>query len=346
MPLDLFIWVHSSAGEHYLHTVGVTGSIPVAPTTFYTLCLRQSKKFYMRTKLSNNVIAVILALGTSFLWVLYSVLLKFVAESGFPDGQTLIIVSVSVMATMFAISVISKKTHQLKIHDIKIHLVIGVFLSLSNVCWLLALPQLPLANMYAVQFLSPLLIALLAPIFLKDYLGIKNAVAIIIGFIGVFIAINPDDMLLLREKLFPYLLVFVQMAAYSLQAFILRMTSNKEAPLATAIYPRIVLIITGLIMCLFGEGFLSVTNQQELKTLLVLIFCGVIVGLGWVFLAKAYKMASAILVSPCQYFKIIFGAILGYLFFSDLPSWSLCIGSVIIITSGIYLLYNENKRKC
>jgi len=290
-------------------------------------------------KTNNNLIAGMLAACTFLLWTLGDACLKTVVAD-IPTGQSIAILGLSAAFVIMLFVLFTKNTHKLKVKakSIKILLLLGVIQFLDTLTWLWALPLLPLANIYMMGFLSPMLIAILAAIFFKEELGIKRFLAIAAGFTGVVIAINPTGVMTGEYPLLGYAFAFA--SAFATVVTMLVVKKVHEPTEALAVWIRLIMVVLTL--------FLTCPTQYialSSKDLLALIGAGALFGTGWKLLVDAYKHANAAFVAPYQYTRILFGGVIGYILWQDEPTIRLIIGCAIIIAAGIYLMRLEKKRR-
>ncbi|MFA4994474.1 MAG: DMT family transporter [Bdellovibrionales bacterium] len=282
--------------------------------------------------------AIFLALVVFSCWPLGDAFLKMAREADAPLGEVLLICGLSSMASVFLLSAARGQLANLRPHNWKPLVLLGLCQLTSFICWALALPLLPLANIYIVSFLTPMVVACMAAVFLKESFGWARAGVIVSGFVGVVVAVNPSNLFQSLDAGLPYVFLFGNMLASAAQMFLLRAVAEKEKNESTAFYSRAIMAGGGLLFCLI-LGFVPI------KPWVFLAICGsgVIGGLGWVLLAEAYKCASAAVVAPFQYSQIIWGALIGYLFWADVPDVHLVCGAVIIIVSGLLLVRHERR---
>jgi drug/metabolite transporter (DMT)-like permease len=76
---------------------------------------------------------------------------------------------------------------------------------------------------------------------------------------------------------------------------------------------------------------------------IIFIVCGIIGGIGGLCITGASKILESSEFAPIQYVQLVAGFIMGYLFFRDLPDTFEIIGSLIIVFSGLFIIYRENK---
>ena len=271
-------------------------------------------------------------------WTVSDALLKLVREAHIPQGQVMLVCGLSAMGVIFLLSALRGNMRRLQPHKWSGLIALGVCQWVAFTCWVTALPSLPLANMYAVAFLTPMTVACLAALLLKESLGWKRALPIAIGFGGVVIAINPASLMRDVGAGLPYLIVFGSMAGTAAQMLLLRAVGYKETSECVAFYPRLMIVIVGLFSCA-TTGFVAMTPEL----LIFLSAAGALGSIGWLFLSQAYKNAPAAAVAPFQYAQMIMGALLGYLIWGDVPNAYLWSGAGIIVASGIYLVRHERR---
>jgi len=239
---------------------------------------------------------------------------------------------------IFLLSAVRGKIGRLQPHKWSGLFLLGLCQWLAFICWINALPQLPLASMYVVAFLTPMTVACFAALVLKEHLGWKRAVPIAIGFGGVVISVNPVNLIQHITAGVPYISVFGSMAATATQMLLLRAVGHKESSECTSFYPRLVIVAAGAFSCAMS-GFTAMRPWA----FIAICASGCLGALGWALLAKAYKNAPAAAVAPFHYSQIVCGTLLGYLIWGDVPSSSLVCGALVIIAAGIYLVRHERR---
>jgi drug/metabolite transporter (DMT)-like permease len=242
------------------------------------------------------------------------------------------------MATIFIVTLVRGHVRRLQPRKWGGLFALGVSQWVAFICWIHALPQLPLTNMYIVAFLTPMTVACLATLILKEHLGWKRAIPIALGFAGVLIAVDPSQLLEKPGALIPYITVFGSMLGTASQMLLLRAVGHKENTECTSFYPRVVLTSAGALSCA-ANGFVAMAPA----VFLALCAAGALGSIGWALMSQAYKNAPAAAVAPFHYSQMLMGALLGYLIWGDIPSHHLIVGAVIIIASGIYLVRHERR---
>jgi drug/metabolite transporter (DMT)-like permease len=217
-------------------------------------------------------------------------------------------------------------------------LVLGLLHLVNFTCWIMAISRLPLTSLYTIAFLSPIVVAILAALFLREHFSWKHGLAIIAGFGGVTIAVNPQRLVHDPGDWASYGFVFASMLVISVQMLILRILGPRESREATAFYPRIILLLGGL-----AAGAMMGFAPMPTIGIFYSLASGAAGSLGWLFMAQAYKLAPAATVAPFHYSEIVTGALIGYIIWHDVPSAHTITGVAIIIASGIYIITHTRK---
>lgn len=198
-----------------------------------------------------------------------------------------------------------------------------------------AFSVLPLAECYAVFFLMPLMIALLAVPILGEPMDIARSLAIVAGFGGVLIALQPGGG---ETQLgLGHLAAFVAATLGAVNYVILRKTGGIESPGVLMLYPAVAqLAALGLAM---PTLWLPMNGQQWALTSLM----GLELFFGGYMIIAAYRTAAAIVIAPMQYSQIIWAAILGQLLFDEVMTPAMIFGITLIVAAGVYILLYRPK---
>ncbi len=174
---------------------------------------------------------------------------------------------------------------------------------------------------------------MLSHFFLGEKVGIRRWSAVIVGFLGVLIVSRPGTIhfsLSLFGLIFSAFLIAINIT-------LVRKYSNNQSSIAFTFYA----FFSATVL----NGLISINNHVTLSfnDLMILIFCGIICGIGGNCLTIASKFLESSIFAPIQYSQIFSGAILSYLFFAEIPDIFEIIGSIIIVSSGIYIIIRETN---
>ena len=216
-----------------------------------------------------------------------------------------------------------------------------------------SLTVLPLGTATALFFVTPFLITIFAHFFLKEEIGIRRWSAIVVGFIGVYITLNPDFSNFNYLSLLPILCAF----CYSLSMIIIKKTSDKDSVYTQTLTYYIGAIILSIIFYfIIGDGQYNTSNHPASQfifrewfvdfnnNILLMAATGVTATLAFLFLFTAYSIASPAVVSPFEYSILFWSPLVGWLYFNEIPSLNTVIGILIIVSSGIYIFMREKAQ--
>ena len=84
---------------------------------------------------------------------------------------------------------------------------------------------------------------------------------------------------------------------------------------------------------------------NDIQTIAFIFFIGILGSLGIISLIAAYRIGSPLINAPAEYVHLIFAVIIGFVFFDELPDFYSFVGIILIVASGIYIVFRENRRK-
>ncbi len=216
-----------------------------------------------------------------------------------------------------------------------------------------SLTIMPLVTATALFFVTPFLITVLAKFFLKDQIGLRRWSAVIIGFIGVYIILNPNFDNFNYLKLTPILCAF----CYSLSMIIIKKTSDKDDVYQQMFQFYIgALIISGTFYFLIGDGQYNTINNPAAQfifrewfsnlefSLIYLIILGFTASVGFLLLFSAYRIASPAVVSPFEYSILVWSSLSGWFFFDEIPGIRTIFGIILIVCGGVYIFIREKAQ--
>ena len=197
----------------------------------------------------------------------------------------------------------------------------------------IAVGLMQLADAIAIAFVAPLLITILSVAFLNEKVKAQHWLAILVGFGGVMIVIQPGAGIFNAAALWP-------LGA----AFCAAIYQTMTRPIARAVEPRTMLYtatLVGLVTTSVAMPFFWQTpNLGQLGFLLAAACLGAVAHF---LLIKAYQMAPASVVAPFSYSELIWASAIGFSVFGDVPTATTLIGGAVLAASGLYLLRRQYK---
>jgi len=211
--------------------------------------------------------------------------------------------------------------------------------------------SLAMAN--ALFFSSPFFISILAMLFLKEQIGIRRWSAIFVGFIGVYVVLNPDFKNFNIMSLAPVGCAL----CYATSMTITKITSDKDNVYTQMIHLYIGAITISILFFIFtGKGQFNTFSDPTFQFIFrewftnpmyawpIIVAMGVTATFSFYFVFSAYSIASPSVISLFEYSLIIWSIITGYLLFNDIPNIRTFIGVLLIISAGIYIYIREKAR--
>ena len=222
-----------------------------------------------------------------------------------------------------------------KTQNIKLHLFRSLLLFGATISMFSGFKYLSLISTITIFQIGPLIIVIFSVIFLKENVGYRRWLSVIIGFSGTLFILKPGTTMFAIAGFFP-ILAAICYAGYAVST---RSLGTDEDPKTNFFYTSLVgTMISSIILIPFFEPIL-------LKDLALFSILGVIGGLGHFSFVIALRKSEASLLAPFAYFDLIFATILGIIFFSEYPDTYVIIGAFIIVSAGIYTWYREKLQK-
>jgi drug/metabolite transporter (DMT)-like permease len=209
----------------------------------------------------------------------------------------------------------------------------GLVESISAVFFFLGLMYLPFGELYSLLNLAPILITASGAFILSEKVGWRRWTAVILGFIGVMIVIKPHNLQ------FGYAFVYPLISAI----FIAQRDTITRKYLEKFDSLQVVFITSLSVTIFFSFGMLINFQPISFKIFIYILLSAIFVTIGYYFSVLTIKVANISSTSPFRYTIIIFGIILGYFIFNETPSINMIFGSILIISSGIFIILRQKK---
>lgn len=206
----------------------------------------------------------------------------------------------------------------------------SAFLGLS--CYFFAASLIPLADVTAISFTRPIFGTIAAVIFLGEIAHGRRWSAIFVGFVGAMIIIRPG----FQEVNPGVLFMLGSVLAQTVNTIVIKRLSQTEPPDAIAIYQGIVFAP----MALFAASFVwQMPTAQDLIWLVGIGFLGSITQRS---MPRAFAAADATVVISLDFLRLPIAALIGFVFFSEIPVVWVWVGATVIIGSTVYIMHRES----
>ena len=214
------------------------------------------------------------------------------------------------------------------------HLLRSLMLTMATLFFFTAIKTNPIPNALTLLFVSPLIVAMLAPFVLGERFDIFIGVGVLVGFVGVVIVLQPDT-----DQFRPSLIyALVAGFCYALYIITTRKLSLTGPPLLTLFYTAIV----GTLVL----GPMAMLNwvAPDLVGILMAATMGLIAATSHFMIIKAFEYATASELSPFGYFEIVVAIVLSYFVFKFVPTVEALTGLIVIISSGLFVSWRAMKN--
>ena len=282
---------------------------------------------------NSNTFGLILGFSGYTIFVLLDSIIKLNLVNKYPVLEINFLICLFAFIPVLAALAIVGNWNTLINNKIHIQLLRGVLGLICGALIVNSFKRHALIEIYPILFSTPLILTILSHFILKEKVGIRRWSAVLIGFAGVLIVSRPGTI----HFTLPLFGLFFAAIILALNVLIIRRLANTQSSIAFAFYGTVVgLVISGMFSF---QNFVSV----PLEDVILFVVCGIIGGTGSLCITGASKILESSMFAPIQYVQLVAGLIMGYLFFRDLPDIFEIIGSLVIVFSGLFIIYRENK---
>lgn len=202
--------------------------------------------------------------------------------------------------------------------------------------WFVAIPHVPLAEVTALGFTTPLFIMLGAMVFLGEKLVVARWIAALIGFAGVLVVVWPN----LTGSGGPYSLVMLASAPLFAASFLITKALTKRDA------PHVIVVWQSLMVAVFSLPFALVNWEWPNATQWAMFaLSGVLGTAGHICLTRAFALADMSVTQPIKFLELVWAAILGFIVWSEVPGQATWIGGLIIFASTTWIARREARRR-
>ncbi|WP_375688109.1 DMT family transporter [Pseudooceanicola sp. LIPI14-2-Ac024] len=203
-----------------------------------------------------------------------------------------------------------------------------------------AVMLLPLPEVTALGYAMPLLVVVFAAMFLNEKVGLYRFGAVGVGLLGVLVVMEPNLTIGTNETVETAQMLGVMLCLFgatcgALAQVHIRNMVQVEQTSAIVFFFSLTATLLSLLTLPFGWV------MPEGMQWVYLISCGLLGGLGQIFLTSSYRFADASLVAPFDYASMVFAVMFGYLWFDEIPTLQTLVGSAIVIAAGVAIILRE-----
>ena len=214
-----------------------------------------------------------------------------------------------------------------------LHILRGVLNLLISILFVFAISKSAIADVYTLVFSKPFFAVLLTMILYGEHMSLKRWIFLVAGFMGVLIALRPGT-----QGFDPTLLAALGVAFLAALMFVISKSLDGESMFRLGFYPACVTAVLCAPLTIPDFIMPSISDWP------FFIISGICISVGIIGVTLAYRMAPSSIVSPFHYSQMIWGLIFGALLFGDYPDIHMITGAIIIMASGLLLVWSERKK--
>jgi len=212
--------------------------------------------------------------------------------------------------------------------NLRLQLLRSAFMLGSTTFYFAGVQYLPLTEANAINFLTPILVVILAQPILGEHVGLQRWIGVVIGFFGAMIIIRPGSGLM-DVAAGIIMLSALCNACYQLST---RKIGAIDDPLTTVLYTALVGSVGASLVVPFNW------EPMDIEGWSLMIAIGAFALIGHFALIKAYRLATAPTIAPFGYSILLWSVLFGYILFNQLPDLWTLFGATIIVIGGITIL--------
>ena len=300
-----------------------------------------------RTQLS-----IFCMVGATFALGINDAMIKFLSGN-YPLHEVLLFRAlIAISLTLFLIMPLEGGWHLLKTRRLGLHAVRGACLVVANLCLYAGIAAIPLAEATAIYFFSPLFVTMFSAVFLGERVGLPRWLALMVGFLGVLLIVQPGGI----EFQWAMLLPLAAAAAYATLNTLTRYIGLDERASTMTFYFQITSIaVCTLAGLAIGDGRFSGQGHPSMDfvlrawmwpdafDLLVIGSTGVCSAAGAYLITQAFRIGESGLVAPFEYALLPVAVTFGYMIWGEVPTPLSILGMILIVGSGVVVAVRETR---
>ena len=211
----------------------------------------------------------------------------------------------------------------------------GVIALFTSVFVALSFINLPLAEASALIFTSPIFLTALSPWLLGEKVGWQRWSAVLFGFAGVVVMIEPGSSAFTIWAFVPLIAALCSAS----RDIVTRRLGIVDSATTVMFYTSIVALIGGAISMPWSG---PAPNAEQWA---LFVLSGIFVSLAHLLIVMALQLAEGPTVAPLKYVSLVWSAILGYLIWGDVPGTWKVLGAMMVVAAGLFIIYRETQSQ-
>ncbi len=215
--------------------------------------------------------------------------------------------------------------------NLKIHIVRSALNLPAMLLGFAALAMLPLEKMTAIHFIVPIIVTILAVIFLKEKIYLYRSIALVMGFLGMLIILRPG----IIDISIGIYMALISSLIWSVVIILTKKVSKDDSAITILSHQYVY-------MSLFSFPLVIYFWEQPSLNTIIFILCAAMSGtVLHIALNHAYKLVDVTMTQPYSFLGLIVSSIIGYFVFSDKPDFYTWLGASVIFCGVLLISYRE-----
>ena len=279
--------------------------------------------------LNNNQFAIFLIIISIIFGTLMGTFIKLAQEE-------LNVITTGFLRFLFGFLIITPYILKTKFEvfstkNLKIHILRSALNLPAMLLGFAALAMLPLEKMTAIHFIVPIIVTILAVIFLKEKIYLYRSIALVMGFLGMLIILRPG---IIDISIGIYMALFSSLI-WSVVIILTKKVSKDDSAITILSHQYVYMTLFSFPL------FIYFWDQPSLKTI-IFILCAAMSGtILHIALNHAYKLVDVTMTQPFSFLGLVVSSIIGYFVFSDKPDFYTWLGASVIFCGVLLISYRE-----
>ena len=283
---------------------------------------------------NNNLLGIGLMLLATLLFAVMDAIAKWLVSAEVSAVQIIAVRSWMIILLIPIVLALRGELRELATAQPVRHLARGLIGFLAPVSFFTALASIPLADASVIFFSAAFMLTAASALILKERVGIHRWSAVVVGFVGVVIAMNPTG----GGSLVAYLLVLFAAMIYSVIFIWGKQLSHRDSVIALVFFMNLGM---GLAATAVLPWFWTAITPRMLAELALM--AGFSLCAHYLF-AAAFVRADVSVLAPFEYSMLLWAVAIGYLVWGDIPTREIWIGAALIVAAGIYVAHRESMH--
>ena len=279
--------------------------------------------------LNNNQFAIFLIIISIIFGTLMGTFIKLAQEE-------LNVITTGFLRFLFGFLIITPYILKTKFEvfstkNLKIHILRSALNLPAMLLGFAALAMLPLEKMTAIHFIVPIIVTILAVIFLKEKIYLYRSIALVMGFLGMLIILRPG----IIDISIGIYMALISSLIWSVVIILTKKVSKDDSAITILSHQYVYMVLFSFPLVIFFW------DQPSLKTI-IFILCAAISGtILHIALNHAYKLVDVTMTQPYSFLGLVASSIIGYFVFSDKPDFYTWLGASVIFCGVLLISYRE-----